>query len=180
MIRAFKNQIRRFKRDEKGHMIVEFALVIPLVFTMFMTSVELGIYQMRQMFLDRGVDMAVRNIRLNTGAGYTPADLRLMVCTYSGFLDDCDTQLKLEMNPIDLRAFNGFGGSADCTDASQALKPNRSFVHGAQHQMMLIRACYKFRPVFATSGLGYEFAENGDGAGMAKMVAVSAFVQEPN
>ena len=52
MIRAFTKSLRRFKRDEKGHMIVEFALVIPLVFTMFMTSVELGIYQMRQMFLD--------------------------------------------------------------------------------------------------------------------------------
>ena len=179
MIRAFFKQTCRFKRDEKGHMIVEFALVIPLVFTMFMTSVELGIYQMRQMFLDRGVDMAVRMIRLNTGAGYTHNDVKDMVCGFSGFLDDCDTQLKLEMNPIDVRAFNGFVGPADCTDASQPVTPNRSFTHGAQHQMMLIRACYKFRPVFATSGLGYEFTENGDGAGMAKMVAVSAFVQEP-
>ena len=172
-------QLRRFRRDEDGQMLVEFALVIPLIFTIFMTSVELGIYQMRQMFLDRGMDLTVRQVRLNTGAAYTHTDLKLMICNFAGFLDDCDSQLKLEMNPVDLRNFTGFVGGADCTDASQPVQPNRSFVHGGQHEMMLMRACYKFKPVFASSGLGYEFTTNGDGAGMAKMVSVTAFVQVP-
>lgn len=179
MIRTFKNRLRRFRRKEDGHMIIEFAIFIPLIFTIFMTSVELGIYQMRQMFLDRGVDMTVRLIRLNTGASYTHQDVKDMVCTFSGFIDNCDAQLKIEMNPIDVRAFSGFGAGADCTDASQPIKPNRSFVHGGQHEMMLIRACYKFKPVFATSGLGHDMATQGDDAGMAKMVSISAFVQEP-
>ncbi len=179
MTKRIGNFLRRFRRDENGQMIAEFALVIPLVFTIFMTSVEFGIYQMRQMFLDRGLDMTVRMVRLNTGANFDHGTLKQTVCDFSGFLTDCDSQLKLEMNPIDLRNFAGFNGTADCTDASQPVKPNRSFVHGGQHQIMLIRACYKFRPVFASSGLGYEFAQNGDDAGMAKMVSVSAFVQEP-
>ncbi|THH35696.1 pilus assembly protein [Aliishimia ponticola] len=179
MIQRLSQALRRFGRDEDGHMIVEFALVIPLIFTIFMTSVELGIYQVRQMFLDRGTDMTVRLVRLNTGADYTHAELKQMICEFSGFLDDCDDQLKLEMNPVDLRDFAGFDGAADCTDASEPVTPNRSFKHGIQHEMMLLRACYKFKPVFASTGLGYELKKHGDGAGMSKMVSVTAFVQEP-
>ena len=179
MIPRLTTALRRFRRDEKGQLLVEFALVVPLVFTIFMTSVEMGIYQMRQMFLDRGMDMAVRNIRLNTGANYTHVQVKDMICTFAGFIDNCDSQLQLEMRPVDLRAFQTLNWDADCTDASQPIQPVRTFVAGAEHEMMLLRACYKFNPVFATSGLGYDMASNGDGAGMAKMLSVSAFVQEP-
>lgn len=171
--------LARFRRDERGQMMIEFALVIPLVFTIFLTSVELGIYQMRQMFLDRGMDLAVRQIRLNTSAQFTHIQVKDMICTYAGFIDDCDTQLQLEMRPVDLRAFAALDSDADCTDASQPIQPVRTFIQGGQHEMMLLRACYKFRPVFPTSGLGHDLAREGDGAGMAKMLSISAFVQEP-
>jgi Flp pilus assembly protein TadG len=179
MTQSLIQKLRRFGRDEDGHMIIEFAVLVPLIFTIFLTSVELGVYQMRQMFLDRGVDMTVRLVRLNTGAEYTHADLKALICEFSGFLDDCDSQLKLEMSPVDVRSFTGFAGTADCTDASQPVQPNRTFVNGGQNQLMLLRACYKFDPVFSTSGLGFDMATNGDDAGMAKMVSVTAFVQEP-
>ncbi|MEL6450041.1 MAG: TadE/TadG family type IV pilus assembly protein [Pseudomonadota bacterium] len=178
MIRKTKQFLRRFRRDEKGHMVVEFALAVPLVFTLFMTSVEMGIYAVRQNFLDRGLDMAIRNVRLNTGANYTHSDIKTMVCDFAGFLEDCDSALKLEMNPINPRAFSGFAGSADCQDVSQPVAPSRSFVHGSEHQLMLLRACYMFKPVFASTGLGYAFTK--DGSGRVKMVSLSGFVQEPN
>jgi len=179
MIRFIKQRLTKFRRDESGQMVVEFALVIPLVFTIFMTSVELGIYQMRQMFLDRGLDMAVRLVRLNTSAQYQHDDIKDMVCQFSGFLENCDEQLKLEMISADLRTFSGLPSGADCTDASKPVQPSRNFVNGQQHEMMMLRACYKFRPVFASSGLGHELADHGDDAGMAKMVSLTAFVQEP-
>lgn len=177
MIRNAMKFLRRFGRKEDGQMLVEFALAIPLLFTLFMTSVEMGIYSLRQSFLDRGLDMAVRNVRLNTGANYTHDDIKQMVCDFSGFLPDCDVALKLEMNPINPRAFNGFAGSADCADVSKPVTPSRSFVHGGQHQLMLLRACYMFEPVFPTTGLGYAFTK--DGTGRSKMVSLSGFVQEP-
>ena len=155
MIRKARNFLRRFRRDENGQMMVEFALAVPLIFTLFMTSVEMGIYALRQSFLDRGLDMAIRNVRLNTGANYSHTDIKNMICDYSGFLPDCDSALKLEMNPLNPRAFAGFNGSADCADVSQPVTPSRSFVHGSEHQLMLLRACYMFEPVFPTTGLGY-------------------------
>jgi len=177
MIRTLTRFLRRFSKKEDGQMVVEFALAVPLMFTMFLTSVELGIYSMRQTFLDRGMDMTVRMIRLNTGANYTHTDLKQMICDFSGFLPECDTTLRLEMNPIDPRAFSGFGGGADCVDTSQPVTPLRSFVQGGEHNLMLLRACYMFKPVFPSTGMGKEFTK--DGSGRVKMVAVSAFVQEP-
>ncbi|MEL7099235.1 MAG: TadE/TadG family type IV pilus assembly protein [Pseudomonadota bacterium] len=177
MIRTLTRTLRRFRKREDGQMVVEFALAVPLMFTMFLTSVELGIYSMRQTFLDRGMDMTVRLVRLNTGTTYTHNDLKQMICDFSGFLPECDTTLRLEMNPIDPRAFSGFGGSADCVDVSKPVEPLRSFVQGGQHSLMLMRACYMFKPVFPSTGMGKEFTK--DGSGRVKMVSVSAFVQEP-
>lgn len=177
MIRKATKFLRQFGRREDGNMVVEFALAVPLLFTLFLTSVEMGIYALRQNFLDRGLDMAVRNVRLNTGANYTHNDIKQMVCQYSGFLPDCNAALKLEMNPINPRAFTGFAGAADCADVSQPVTPSRSFVHGGQHQLMLLRACYVFEPIFPSTGLGYAFTK--DGTGRSKMVSLSGFVQEP-
>lgn len=178
MTRHITRFLRRFRRDENGQMMVEFALAVPLIFTLFMTSVEMGIYSVRQMFLDRGLDLAVRNIRLNTGANYSHTDVKTMVCDFSGFLDDCGSTLRLELLPVNPRVFTGFAGSADCVDTSQPITPLRQFVHGGEHQLMLVRACYMFKPVFASSGLGYHLTK--DGSGRAKMVSLSTFVQEPN
>lgn len=177
MIRKATKFLRRFGRREDGQMVVEFALAVPLLFTLFLTSVEMGIYAMRQNFLDRGLDMAVRNVRLNTGANYSHNDIKQMVCTFSGFLTDCDAALKLEMNPVNPRTFTGFGGAADCADVSKPVTPSRSFVHGAEHQLMLLRACYVFEPIFPSTGLGFALAK--DGTGRAQMVSLSGFVQEP-
>ena len=177
MIRKATKFLRRFGRREDGQMMVEFALAVPLIFTLFLTSVEMGVYSLRQNFLDRGLDMAVRNVRLNTGANYTHNDVKQMVCDFSGFLKDCDSALKLEMTPINPRSFNGFAGTADCADVSQPVTPSRVFKNGGEHQLMLLRACYMFEPVFPTTGLGYSFTK--DGSGRVKMVSLSGFVPEP-
>ena len=48
---------------------------------------------------------------------------------------------------------------------------------GLDNEMMLVRACYMFKPVFPSTGLGYAFTK--DGSGRSKMVSLAAFVQEP-
>lgn len=178
MTLKLKSFLRRFRREEDGQMVVEFALAVPLMFTLFMTSVELGIYSFRQGFLDRGLDIAVRNVRLNTGANYSHSDIKNMVCEYSGFLENCDETLKLEMKPVSARNFAGFPNSADCVDTSLPVTPSTTFVHGAEHELMMLRACYSFDPVFPLAGLGRSFTK--DGAGRVKMVSMSGFVQEPS
>ncbi len=177
MTRLLTRRLRKFRKEEGGFMVAEFAIAIPLIFTLFLTSVELGIHTVRQMFLDRGMDMSIRMVRLNTAKNYTHAELKDMICSYSAILPDCDTQLRLEMTLVNMRGFVGLPSTADCTDVSQPITPLRTFTRGSDHSVMLIRGCYMFDPVFRMNGLGESFTK--DGAGHAKMVSTSAFVQEP-
>jgi Flp pilus assembly protein TadG len=63
----FFRRLFRFRRDEEGGIfLVEFCILVPILFGAFMMAVEMGLYSMRQMYLDRGVDIAVRYIRLST------------------------------------------------------------------------------------------------------------------
>jgi hypothetical protein len=178
MIGCMKPFFKRFGREEDGNMTIEFVLGLPLIFSIFLTTTELGIYSMHQMFLDRGLDMAIRNVRLNTGNNLSHADLRKMVCDYAGFLENCETDVNLSLNPIDIDTYAGPSGQpSDCNNTYPPISPLRNFVHGGEHQLMLVVACYKFRPIFPTTGLGFAFDEV---TGGSKMYSFSGFVQEPS
>lgn len=171
--------LQRFRRDEGGSgILIEFVIFVPLVFSCFLMAVEMGVYSMRHMFLDRGLDITVRHIRLNTNTNMTHSDLKDMICEWSGFLDDCDTTLRLEMQPVDPRNFATFDPNPDCVDLSEDVAPVRGFQLGTEHELMILRACVKFKPVYPTTGLGYAAAK--DGSGRMRMVSTAAFVQEPN
>ncbi len=179
MTRKLGTFLRRFRRDEDGAApVIEFVIMFPLLMFVLLSSFELSIYAFRQNWLDRGLDLAVRDIRLNTGANYTHSQVKQMICDNSGFLQNCEEFLKLEMSPVDPRGFVAFAGSADCVDVSQPLLPSRSFVNGAEHQMMIMRACYLYDPVFPNIGMGKAMTK--DGNRYYPLVAVSVFVQEPN
>jgi hypothetical protein len=178
MIRPIKNFLRRFRRSEDGSAIlIEFCIFVPLLFGAFLMAVEMGIYSMRQMYLDRGLDMAVRYVRLNTSVDYTHDDIKEMICDNAGWLENCQETLRLEMVTVNPRQFVQFDQSADCVDTSEPVEPVRGFTLGLENQMMMLRACVKFDPIYPTSGLGYAFEK--DGSGQAKMVSSAAFVQEP-
>jgi hypothetical protein len=179
MTRRIKRFLRRFRRTEDGSaLIIEFCIFVPLLFGTFLMAVEMGIYSMHQMFLDRGLDITVRHVRLHTNTPMTHSQLKNMICDEAGFLEDCEQTLRLEMVPFDPRQYAVFNRTPDCIDTSRPVTPVRGFVLGQNHQMMLLRACVKFRPIFPTTGLGY--ALDTDGAGRARMVSIAAFVQEPN
>jgi hypothetical protein len=175
----FFRRLFRFRRDEEGGIfLIEFCILVPILFGAFMMAVEMGMYSMRQMYLDRGTDIAVRYIRLSTNTPIAHDEIKQVICDNAGFIEDCSTTLRLEMIPLHPRAFATFDQTPDCVDTSTDATPVRGFVLGREHEIMILRACVKFKPVFATSGLGYALEK--DGSGRARMVAVSAFVQEPS
>ncbi|MDU8929989.1 TadE/TadG family type IV pilus assembly protein [Alisedimentitalea sp. MJ-SS2] len=167
----------RLWRSDAGSATVEFAIIFPFYVTLFMTTVELGMITFRHSMLERGLDMAVREVRLGTGTNPTHDDIKNMICEFAGVLPNCSTNMRLEMILVDPRSYVAPPADADCIDHSEDPSPLRTFNHGTSNQMMLLRACFVFSPIFPTSGLGYALAK--DGAGNAAMVASSAFVQEP-
>jgi hypothetical protein len=179
MTRFVKRRLARFGREESGAaLLIEFAIFFPLLIGCFLMSVELGIYSIRHMFLDRGLDITVRYVRLNTNTPMTHSQLKDMICANAGFLEDCGQTLRLEMINVDPRNFAAFDQEADCVDISKPVAPVRGFTLGRDHELMMLRACVKFQPVFPTTGLGYALEK--DGSGKARMVATAAFVQEPS
>lgn len=178
MTRPIKKFFRRFRRNEDGSaLMIEFMIFVPLLFGAFLMAVEMGVYTMRQMYLDRGLDIAVRFIRLNTMANYTHDDIKQIICNNSGWLENCDSSLRLEMVELNPRNFAQFDQDADCVDTSEPIEPVRGFTLGQENQLMMMRACVKFDPLYPTSGLG--FALEKDGSGQARMISSAAFVQEP-
>lgn len=179
MIHAAVKAWRRFRGDEDGStMLIEFVILVPLLFAALIMSVEMSVYAMRHMFLDRGLDMTVRFIRLNTNTPMTHAQIKDMICESSGFIQNCDSTLRLEMIRINPRNFAAFDQAADCVDTSEDPRPVRGWSLGVEHEMMMLRACVGFEPLFPTTGLGY--ALDKDGAGRVAMISTAAFVQEPN
>ena len=84
------------------------------------------------------------------------------------------------MIPVNPRDFVGLPAMPNCTNAPHPVNPVnplRGWSLGEQHELMLLRACYKFSPVFGSLGLGKLLGT--DDAGLGTMVSMSAFVQEP-
>ncbi|KIN60394.1 TadE-like protein [Sulfitobacter noctilucae] len=179
MIRSIQKRLRLFRRSEDGSAIlIEFCIFVPLLFGAFLMSVEMGIYSMRQMYLDRGLDIAVRHVRLTTNVDHKHDDIKDLICLNVGWLENCSETLRLEMVTVDPRAFAQFNQSADCVDVSADPHPPRGFNLGQENQMMMLRACVRFDPIFPTTGLGKEMIE-GEDSRQAKMISTAAFVQEP-
>jgi hypothetical protein len=58
------SMIRRFRRREDGTVTVEFVILVPLIFAIFIATLEIGMMMSRWSGLDRAADMVIRSLRL--------------------------------------------------------------------------------------------------------------------
>lgn len=168
---------KKLLKDEGGTATVEFVIVFPFFLGLLLSSFELSMITMRETMLERALDLTVREIRLETGTAPQHDEIKARVCERAPVIPDCIRNLRLEMIQIDPRNWTMPTAEFDCTDQSQEVQPVRNFVNGMDNDLMLLRACAKFEPVFPGAGLGKTLSK--DAAGMAALIATSAFVQEP-
>jgi len=169
--------IRRFLADEGGSASVEFVIVFPAYLALMIMSIELGFVTLRHTLLERGLDIAVREIRLGTGTAPEHDEIKQLVCENALMIRDCEKNLRLEMRSADIRAFNSLDTTIDCTDSAEPTKPVKQFTPGQQNELMLLRACLRFDPIFPDFALGS--ALNKDANGQTGIFSMTAFVQEP-
>jgi Flp pilus assembly protein TadG len=170
--------LRRFRRCEDGNSTIEFVITFPAMLFLLLSGVELGMVSLQHAMLERAMDMTVRDIRLGTGTVPQHDDIKNLLCDRTGFIQDCKTNMLLEMVQRDPRAWTDIPSAANCTDNSEEVIPKTEFKNDAQeNDLMILRACAKISPIFPTTGLGKNIAK--DGAGQFRLVATSAFVQEP-
>lgn len=179
MIRALLTRLSRFAGREDGNATVEFVLVFPLFLSLMIMSIELGFVTLRHTMLERGLDIAVREIRLGTGTAPQHDDIKKMICDNALMIADCENSLQLEMIRTDPYAFNSFNQDPLCTDKSEETEPVRDadWNQGVPNELMVLRACLKYDPLFPDRALGSALSK--DAFGQVSIVTTTAFVQEP-
>ncbi|WP_176473898.1 TadE/TadG family type IV pilus assembly protein [Actibacterium ureilyticum] len=175
-------RLRRLHRDEGGIAALEFAILLPIFITLFVSAFELAMWMNRQVMLDRAVDLTVRDLRLGTWPNLSGENgvgiLKESICSRVGdFVPDCENQILLELYPMPKPDWPLPDPAARCVDRGSAEKPIVNFNDGPENEMMLVRACVMIDPFFPGTGLALYLQDNiGDGFAM---VSTSAYVNEP-
>jgi hypothetical protein len=163
-------------RDDAGNATVEFVLITPALFYVLFTIGELGIIMTRSAMLDRGISVAVRDLRLGLTPGVTHDQIKERICDAAFLLGSCEDVLMLELVPLpDAASFPP--GQVACVDRSSDIAPVTTFNPGARSEIMLVRACLVADPLFPGVGLGAMLPK--DASGGYAILAQSAFMNEP-
>ena len=80
--------------------------------------------------------------------------MRKKICDEAVIVDGCAENLRLEMVQVDPRNFTAIPLVADCINAEEDPRPVRNFVPGLDNQLMLLRACLKYKPAMPTTSFG--------------------------
>lgn len=169
-------RFRRFRKDEEGVSTANFVVLFSLMISVFFGFFEAGWLMTRWVMLDRGVDAAVREVRLGYSSGMTHDQLRGVVCEHSDILRNCTRDLILEVVPMNI-ASSYPQNQANCTDRTGAINPVISFDPGAADEVMFIRACMVIDPIFPGLEIGLMLPK--DSSGGFQMVSYTAFLNEP-
>ncbi len=171
-------RLRVWQRAENGSATVEFVILFPVFIYLMLSSIEVGILTTRHVMLERGLDLAVREVRLNTGAPVGVDELRTMICNGAAVIPDCLQSVKVEMKPLNLRALDNIPPRADCVDVNSPAQPVRNFTNGAANELMILRACVLFDPIIETSAF-WAYRPPAASGGKYALVSTSAFAMEP-
>jgi len=177
LIRAL-HHLRRFQRRDGGNATVEFVVTVPLILSFLFSSIDFGAVMLRQVFLDRSVDIAVRQVRLGAINASGFEAFRQSICAGTILIPNCTSNIAIEMRPIDTATWSGLDSPAQCINRAEDIEPVLSFDPGAGNQeLMLIRVCIAADPFLTMTGLllGMET----DDSGAYNIVSHAAFANEP-
>lgn len=179
MIAHLLRSFRRFARRDDGSATVEFVIAVPLVLTFLFSAIDFGAVMLRQVFLDRSVDIAVRQVRLGAIDANGHQQLRQMICDGTILMPDCINTISIEMRPVDTQTWIGLEGPAQCVNREEDIQPILEFDPGAGGQeLMLLRVCVAVDPFIGGTAMVMGMPRDASGAYHA--VSVSAFANEPS
>lgn len=173
-----KTSLRAFGRGEDGIATVEFAVLFPVIITMFLWAVDLGLMMTKAVLLEHSLDLAIRDLRLGNIPNPTSDVLKDMICDRVTMISGCRGTIMLDLEPVETTNWTLPPRNVKCKDRDHEIQPVVSFTIGQQNQIMLVRACVIVEPLFPVVGIGAMMPKDqGGGFGLA---ALSAFVNEPS
>jgi Flp pilus assembly protein TadG len=175
--RELRKRLTRFRREERGAVIVEFLVWFPLFFGLLTSSFELGFLLTRQALLERAVDVTMREVRVGIMERPSHEDLKERICAEPTLVKDCANALLLEMRPVDIERWDLPDAETACVDRESQMNPSVAFNPGRANELMLVRACAIFDPFLPLSSLAAAIKQ--DASGGIPIYTTSAFVNEP-
>ncbi|MBJ3786735.1 TadE/TadG family type IV pilus assembly protein [Devosia sediminis] len=169
--------LRRFLGNRLGSAAIEFALVLPLLVVLTASTLEAGWIMVQTIMLDRALDQTVRELRVGTFANPTQQTMREQVCARAVVLNDCENTMALELFEITPAGAGYPTDSSRCVNRDSPIAPVLRFTPGGRSTIMFVRACFVVSPL--TPGLGLGLALPKDASGAMRILAKSAFVNEP-
>jgi len=166
----------RLRRDE-GTATIEFVILFPVFIVIMVSGIEAGMLMTRQMMLERGLDITMRQLRLGAIANPTHDEVRKLICRNARIIPDCERVVQLELREVDTATFAVPLAGNQCIDRTAKIDPVIDFNPGARNELMMVRACAVFDPMFPATGLGADLPK--DASGGYRLIATSAFVNEP-
>ncbi|MGB3556416.1 MAG: TadE/TadG family type IV pilus assembly protein [Jannaschia sp.] len=182
-MRALASLGRRFIHAEDGSSTLEFVIVVPVIMLFLANSVESGVILTRKALLERGLDMAVRDLRINTESPPSFAEFRDDICARTPSIPNCSVSLQVQLTPLKGDSLNDMLTTINCINSSSVepdpaeLKKGTTYQTGVSNEIMLVRACATYKPMFPKFGIGAALPD--DESGHYRVAALSAFVQEP-
>lgn len=173
-----------FVSDEGASASIEFVIIAPMLFWFVFSTFEIGWLMTQQTMLTRGMNLAVRDLRLGNHGEGTPEqmqnEIKGRVCFYARILRDCYEQIRLEV--LDFSAGEGFADVA-CVDLhpENPIIPVVSFNPGARDgdpHTMIMRACVLVDLLLPGFGIAKNLSR--DNTGRYQMFAMGAFANEPS
>jgi Flp pilus assembly protein TadG len=177
MITRLRKALRRMRRDESGSMTAEVVIVVPLLITMLLVTVEAGVLMMRHTMMERAMDIVVRDLRLGRYADPTHNQIRADICANAMVMPRCLTDLMIDMRPINRNTWALPTGPQECVDRALQIEPAVTFIPGGENELVLIRTCAIFEPFFPMSAWGLRLPL--DPSGGYQLFSMSTFVNEP-
>lgn len=177
-----RNLMKRFASDESGVTSIEFVIAFPVFFGFFLMTYESGMYSLKHVMLERGVDIAVRDVRIGAMPNPTRDQLRVRICDVAMIIPDCVQQVDIEMVRRDPAAWVDLPGQVECVNRGVVDEEEEEIDRTANNQLMLIRVCARVDPLLPTTGLGRAIVranDNDAAGGSMALVATAAFVVEP-
>lgn len=175
--------VRTLARQEEGTASIEFVILVPIFVYVMVASIEASLLMARATFLDRGLDLAVRELRLSTAAPPSFEDFKAVVCTHAAlFGEGCVDALQVELQPVNTDDWALLDPEIRCADRDAPIAPLTEtnpdhYRTGADSSLMVIRACMAVDLIAPNYALGALLPR--DDQGGTHLVSLSAFVQEP-
>jgi hypothetical protein len=188
-------RLRAFLADDNGTATIEFVFIIPIVMTIFMASIESGLFMVRHVMLERSVDIVVRDIRLGRldylakeTQSKQHEDLKQIICSTSVLaktITKCMEGMRISMQAVNTANFDMPLTNAPCRDEPKPFDPAdpgppaTEFKFGSDNEIMLMRVCLLERPLFPSTVIGAGMVAAAGGKGVYAIQTTTIFVNEP-